>query len=195
MLIFRELVQLNPDVPWEKVHIYWVDERCVAPDDSESNFGNAYTSLLEPLKIPETSYHRMRGEADPVHEAERYSNLILGSVSPDMTFPVFDLVLLGIGQDGHVASIFPYQIEKWEEETLCTVGIHPDTGQARISFTGHLINAARKVLFIAAGREKALTVKEVVSQTGNYKSYPASLVSPSSGDLEWYIDEDAASLL
>ncbi|MFC2089803.1 6-phosphogluconolactonase [Bacteroidota bacterium] len=195
LLLYREMVILNPNIDWKKMRFFWVDDRCVPADHPESNFGNAYLALLEPLKIPETSYYRIQGEKVPEEEAERYGDLIQDLVSPEMSFPVFDLILLGIGSDGHVASIFPHQIEKWNEESLCTVGTHPDSGQQRVSFTGHLINAAGKVIILATGKNKAGIIEEVVSRKGNYEHYPASLVNPVNSDLEWYLDRDAASQL
>jgi 6-phosphogluconolactonase len=194
-LFFRAMVQLKPPVDWEKVRFYWVDDRCVPPDHPESNFGTAYRAFLEPLQIPESAWFRIRGEDDPPTEAKRYSELIMNQVSPELTFPVFDLVFLGMGADGHTASIFPHQSELWNEEKLCTVGTHPETGQQRVTFTGHLINAAARVAFLVTGQGKAGVVKEVVTRTGNFAGYPAALVDPHHGELEWYLDEAAASEL
>lgn len=194
-IFFQEVVKLKPAINWENVLFFWVDERCVPPDHPESNFGVAYREFLLPLGIPQSSYYRILGENDPEEEAKRYSNLILDSVSPEMTFPVFHWVFLGMGTDGHTASIFPNQINLWNKETLCTVGIHPETGQKRISFTGHLINAATRVLFLVTGEEKQPVVESIIQSSGKYKDYPASLVSPHQGDIEWYLDADAAGKL
>ena len=194
-LLFREIVAINPEIDWNKVHFFWVDERCVPPDHSESNFGVAHKELLSPLHIPDSSVFRVRGEDEPQKEAARYSDLILDRISPDMTFPVFDLVLLGMGSDGHTASIFPHEMEKWNEEKICTVATHPDSGQQRITFTGHLINAARKVLFMVTGEEKSTIAAKVIQRNSNFEEYPASLVMPHHGELEWYLDRDAAALL
>lgn len=194
-LFFRAMVQLNPPVDWNKVRFYWVDDRCVPPDHPESNFGAAYNAFLEPLQVPESSWFRIRGEEDPLQEAKRYGELILDQVAPELTFPVFDMVFLGMGADGHTASIFPHQADLWNEEQLCTVGKHPETGQQRVSFTGHLINAAARVAFLVTGQEKAGVVQEVVTRTGNFAAYPAALVDPHHGELEWYLDEAAAGAL
>jgi 6-phosphogluconolactonase len=194
-LFFRAMVRLNPQIDWNKVRFFWVDERCVPPNHPESNFGTAYREFLEPLRIPENNYFRIRGEDDPGQEAKRYGELILDQVAPELTFPVFDLVFLGMGADGHTASIFPHQASLWNEEQLCTVGTHPDSGQQRVTFTGHLINAAAWVAFLVTGQEKAGLVKEVVTRTGSFAGYPASLVDPHHGELEWYLDEAAASAL
>ncbi len=189
------MVRLNPPINWDQVIFFWVDERCLPPDHPESNFGTAYREFLEPLNIPESSYFRIRGEDDPEEEAKRYSELILDLVSPDMTFPVFNCILLGMGGDGHTASIFPDQIGLWNIEKLCTVGVHPSSGQKRITFTGHLVNAATRVLFLVTGKEKQAVLGSVIKREGNYHEYPASLVAPHQGEVEWYLDKDAAGEL
>ncbi|MEX2370510.1 MAG: 6-phosphogluconolactonase [Bacteroidales bacterium] len=194
-LFFKALTRLKSNINWEKVRIYWVDERCVPPVHSESNFASAHRELLEPLSIPDTSWFRVRGEDDPEVEAKRYSDLILDNVSPGMTFPVFDLIFLGMGADGHTASIFPGQANLWNLDRLCAVGIHPVSEQKRVTFTGHLINAASRVIFLVTGTEKAEIAGKIISSTGNYRDYPASLVEPHHGTLEWYLDADAAGPL
>jgi len=194
-LFFRAMTSLRPDIDWVKVRFFWVDERCVPPDHPESNFGTAYKHFLGPLGIPGSSYFRIMGENEPEKEAKRYNDLILDHVSPEMTFPVFDLILLGIGSDGHTASIFPHEVDLWNADSLCTVGTHPESGQKRVTFTGQLINAAASVLFLVTGDEKSEIVNKVITRTGNYPDYPASLVAPNRGKLEWYMDKDAASRL
>jgi 6-phosphogluconolactonase len=194
-MFFQAMTALHPNIAWDRIRFYWVDERCVPPDHPESNFGAAYNSFLQPLGIPESSYFRIRGEDKPEKEAERYGELILDQVSPDMTFPVFDLIFLGMGADGHTASIFPHETGLWITDSLCTVGTHPTSGQKRVTFTGHLINAASRVLFLVTGEEKAEIAKKVITKTGNYLDYPASLAAPSKGALEWYMDKAASSLI
>ena len=194
-LFFKVITALRPEIDWGRVRFYWVDDRCVPPEHPESNFGTAYQAFLQPLGIPESSYFRIRGEDDPQKEAERYGELILDQVSPDMIFPLFDLIFLGMGADGHTASIFPYEADLWNADSLCTVGTHPESGQKRVTFTGRLINAAARVLFLVTGEEKAEVAKKVITRTENFQDYPASLVAPKRGALEWYMDKAAASLL
>jgi 6-phosphogluconolactonase len=191
-LLFRATRELQPVLNWDHVHFFWVDERCVPPDHPESNFGEAYREFLLPLGIPESSYHRIRGENDPEAEARRYAEEIMDIVSPEMDFPEFNRVLLGMGADGHTASIFPGQMHLWNSESLCTVGVHPQSGQKRVTFTGHLINAAKRVDFMVSGKQKNNAVKSVLESSGDYKHYPASLVAPHHGELTWYLDEEAA---
>jgi 6-phosphogluconolactonase len=108
-------------------------------------------------------------------------------------FPVFDWIWLGMGEDGHTASIFPNQIELWKSDQPCVVTEHPATGQKRISITGGVINAAHRVAFLVSGRSKSSVVNEIVMKEGRYLEYPAFYVAPDSGNLEWYLDMDATS--
>ncbi|MFT6797290.1 MAG: 6-phosphogluconolactonase, partial [Maribacter sp.] len=109
--------------------------------------------------------------------------------------PQFDLVLLGMGDDGHTASIFPHEMELWNAEDHCVVATHPDSGQKRVSINGKVINKAKEVIFLVTGDTKAKKVKEIQQEEGDYKKYPASWVQPESGKLTWFMDEAAAALL
>jgi 6-phosphogluconolactonase len=151
--------------------------------------------LLDSLALNEDQIHRIRGEEDPRREAERYGKMLLSQLPIENEFPVFDWVLLGLGTDGHTASIFPHQIELWTAGSPCITSSHPVTGQRRISISGGVINVARRVSFIASGKEKADVIREIFSKEGRYKGYPASYVQPLSGNLEWYLDQDATRLL
>lgn len=192
IFFFRAVVHLKPLIDWSRVQIYWVDERCVPPDHKESNYGVAAAEFLYPLNIPESSVFRMKGEEIPEKEAERYAKLIKDNLTTGEFSPVFDLVYLGIGGDGHTASIFPDQINLWDSRKLCTVGIHPDTGQRRVTFTGELINSASRIIFMVTGEEKKEVLHQIISKSDNCSEYPAALVNPRNGVLEWYLDEEAA---
>ena len=191
-LLFRELAEMKPDIDWNKVRIFWVDERCVPPDHPESNFRVARETLLDPLGIPESSWFRMRGEDIPEEEAARYARLIEDTLPLEKGIPVFDRIFLGMGSDGHTASIFPHQSELWDEQALCTVGTHPDSGQQRVTLSGKVINAARRVTFMITGAEKYDVLRQVMNSDGDFAKYPASRVNPGNGVLEWYLDKDAA---
>ncbi|WP_394750621.1 6-phosphogluconolactonase [Spongiimicrobium salis] len=177
---------------WSKVHLYWGDERCVLPTDDESNYKMTLTHLLSKIKIPEANIHRVFGEKDPKEEAVRYGKLLQDSLPSVHSIPQFDLVILGMGDDGHTASIFPHEIELWHSEEFCEVAVHPDSGQKRISLTGKIINNAKKVSFLVTGGGKAEKVREILNAQGDYTQYPATLVAPTSGDLVWFLDADAA---
>jgi len=191
-IVFDELAaNFIEDIDWGHVHLYWGDERCVDPTDGQSNYRMTVEHLISKIAIPEENIHRMKGENDPEYEARRYS-AILDEVLPKVHgVPQFDLVILGMGDDGHTASIFPYQIDLWHSDKNCEVAVHPDSGQQRISITGGIINNADTVAFLVTGENKAEKFNEIQNQTGNYKNYPASLVNPTSGRLLWFLDEAA----
>ena len=182
-------------IPWELVHLYWGDERCVPPTDEQSNFKMTKDHLLSKINIPEKNVHRIRGEADPQEEANDYGETISKNLPSEKGIPKFDLVILGMGDDGHTASIFPHQIGLWNSQDLCEVAMHPESGQQRITITGKLINNAGLVVFLVTGSNKADKVREIINLEGDYKNYPAALVNPESGRLIWYLDKDAATLL
>ena len=139
--------------------------------------------------------HRIRGEDEPASEATRYGQLLMDRLPTEHGVPVFDWVWLGLGEDGHTASIFPHQISLWNAAEPCVVATHPDSGQKRITVTGNLINAAKRVSFIVSGKNKSQIVNEIVMKEGCYMEYPAFYVSPTSGNLEWFMDQDATNWL
>lgn len=193
--IFRQLAGQTRKEEWSHVSLFWGDERCVPPGHSESNYGNARETLLDPLDLDNDLIHRIRGEEEPGGEAERYGKELLKYLPGENGFPVFDWIWLGLGTDGHTASIFPHEIELWTSGSPCVVGHHPVSAQPRISLTGGVLNAARRVTFICSGDEKAGVIREIFMKEGKYHEYPAFYVDPVSGNLEWYMDQKAAKLL
>lgn len=180
------------DLPWDSLEFYWGDERCVAPDHPESNYGMTSERLLKPLGIDEQQVHRMRGEDPPAQEAERYTSLLRQKLPLVEGIPQFDLVILGLGTDGHTASIFPHEMELWDADSDCVVATHPDSGQQRISLSGRVINNAKKVVFLVTGESKADRVDEILNQHAVATDYPASRVAPENGELIWMLDQAAA---
>ena len=193
LAIFRQLASVNLAEEWEHVHLYWGDERCVHSSDRESNYGKAKEFLLDPLDFPEERVHRIIGEADPDLEAERYGKLLMENLPIKNGYPVFDWIWLGLGEDGHTVSIFPDQIGMWNSKRKCVVAMHPETGQKRVTITGGVINAAKRVAFLVAGKSKSKVVNEIVMKEGAYLDYPAFYVAPQSGSVEWYLDMKATS--
>lgn len=182
-------------ISWEKLLVFWGDERCVPPDDRESNYRMAYESLLQNVPIPDANVFRIRGEYDPAGEARQYSELV-GSMVPEYRgLPQFDLLLLGLGDDGHIASIFPDRPDLFTSGQLFEVAVRPDKNQKRITATGRLINNSSKVYFIVTGKGKASIVSQVLEGKSGSEFYPASRVMPVSGHLVWMLDTGAASLL
>ncbi|MCK0162213.1 6-phosphogluconolactonase [Allomuricauda sp. F6463D] len=195
-IVFDVLAEKFSDkVDWNKVHFYWGDERCVPPNDDESNYKMTVEHLFSKIEVPKNNINRIMGEKDPNGEAMRYANLLEIDTDSVEGVPQFDLVILGMGNDGHTASIFPHEIELWNSEDHCVVATHPESGQKRVSINGKVINTAKEVAFLVTGASKAEKVEAVIEQTNGYKKYPASLVNPSSGNLVWFLDEEAASRL
>ncbi len=177
------------DLEWNKTQIFFTDERCVGPEDSASNFRMAHEALLQRVYMkPEKYVHRIKGELGPDKAAEDYEaelKKIFGRGTP-----CFDLVLLGIGSDGHTASLFP-GTQAVTETGRNVVGV-PEHEIKRVSITLPVINNARNIMFMATGTAKAEVIAEVLEE-GNPKSLPAGLVSPREGRLIWLLDTRAAS--
>ncbi|MCI0481507.1 MAG: 6-phosphogluconolactonase [Candidatus Dadabacteria bacterium] len=183
-------------LPWDKVVFFWGDERCVPPDNDESNFKMTNLSLLSHIKIPEANIRRVLGENLPDEEAIRYAKEIRDNIPPGgKGFPRFDWILLGMGEDGHTASLFPGAPTLKEREKICVVATHPQTGQKRVSITFPVIDNADRVSFLVAGSDKAPVLKEILNKGSKPLPYPASMVHPADGVLEWYVDNAAAPWL
>jgi 6-phosphogluconolactonase len=182
-------------VSWQHVHFFWGDERCVQPDDAESNYGMAWRKLLGNIEIPSANIHRIKGENDPEAEAVRYSEEIFSFTRKRNGIPVFDLVLLGLGEDGHTASIFPGHIGMFKSDKICEVTFHPVTSQKRITLTGRVINNADSVTFLVTGINKGEIVKKIFKKNPSSINYPASNVVPVYGRLYWFLDKEAGRLL
>ncbi|MDP4292329.1 MAG: 6-phosphogluconolactonase [Bacteroidota bacterium] len=191
-----ESVSLNDTglVDWNKIKFFWGDERCVPPDDPDSNYLMARQCLFEQLNIPGGNIFRIQGEEEPEKEAVRYSRIISENVRVEDHLPRFDLILLGLGEDGHTASIFPDNTEMFNSTRFCEVATHPKSGQQRITLTGPVINNAKDIVFIVTGSAKSRIVAEIIHDNGK-AGFPASLVKPVKGKLTWLLDEEAAKLL
>jgi 6-phosphogluconolactonase len=180
----------------KKVHFYWGDERCVPPDNHQSNFGMVQEVFFSRLALEAKQIHRMRGEAEPRQEALRYGLELTESVPVnDMHIPVFDHILLGLGSDGHTASIFPGSPVLKIRDEICAAACHPETGQNRLSLTLAVINRARRITFIITGADKQEIVADIFSQHRQTDQYPAALVQPETGHLSLYLDAAAADKL
>ena len=192
-LLFSILAERHADSAlWPKVNFWWVDERMVSPDDQESNFGVANKLLFSKIKLSEENIHRIKGENNPEAEALSYSKQIQEKLKQRNGWPIFDLILLGIGDDGHTASIFPDQMNLLNSNQICEVAVHPQTGQKRVTLTGKAINQAEKVCFLVTGSNKAEVIAEIWESSETSKLLPASHIRSISGNLSWYIDEAAS---
>lgn len=188
-------LKAEDEVDWNRVHLYWGDERCVPPEDEESNYRMTVTHLLSKIQIPPNNIHRIHGEADPAEEAKRYSEVLERQLPEVNKLPQFDLVILGMGDDGHAASIFPDEISLWDNLENCVVATHPSSGQKRISITGKLINNAKQVALLVTGTAKADKLFQIFRKKGEYRLYPASLVRGAADNTMWFADTAAAQQL
>jgi 6-phosphogluconolactonase len=180
-------------VDWSRVVFWFGDERCVAPDDPQSNYRMNRETLLDPLGIDPKRVHRMRGESDPAAAAADYDAVLqlqLGGENPRL-----DLILLGMGPDGHTASLFPGTITAIDKDKRCIAHFVPQLGAWRITLTPRTINAARNVAITAGGAEKADALHGVLDGPRQTDVYPSQLVNPKHGELRWFVDEAAAAKL
>ncbi len=181
-------------VPWHVVHLFWGDERCVPPDDPESNYGMVRNVLLQRVPIPATNVHPIHGEIDPGQAAAEYEALLRESFGTDSNkVPRFDLVLLGLGVDGHTASLFP-GTSVLEETKRLAIALYVEKLNAhRISLTLPVINRAAVVVFLVAGQGKRSIVASVPGDSGEKAELPAQRVRPTDGKLIWLLDAPAAA--
>lgn len=177
-------------VPWDKVHIYFGDERCVPPDDPESNFKMVHDAMLARINIPEANIHRMKGEIDPEEAAADYERDLIESfgLQPG-ELPIFDLILLGIGPDGHTASLFPESHAICETKRLVVATYVEKLDSTRLTLTPPVLKSARKVLFLIAGSEKAAALKHVLESDYQPGHYPAQLLRKAEGEVVWLVDK------
>lgn len=180
------------DLHWKKLHCYWGDERCVPPNHEDSNYLMTRKHLFDHIDLPQSNIHRILGEDNPSEEAENYGNLLTDQLTMVNELPQFDLIMLGMGEDGHTASIFPHQMELLKTDKICAVANHPTSGQKRITLTGQVINNAKEVAFLVTGAGKREKVKSILDLSAESKQYPAAHVRPTAGVVGWWLDEAAA---
>lgn len=178
-------------IVWQNLHFWWGDERCVAADDPESNYGEANALLFSQVAIPAQNIHRIRGEADPHTEAERFAAEMLQYMTAENGTPVFDWILLGVGADGHTASLFP-DVTDYHDPHLSVVATHPQSGQLRVSKTAKVLQAAKRISYLVLGAGKADIVHEIHTTPAEDLPYPAAKIQSITGETEWFLDLDAA---
>ncbi|RSD31509.1 6-phosphogluconolactonase [Vibrio pectenicida] len=178
-------------IQWQNLHFWWGDERCVTPDDEQSNYGEANTLLFSQVDIPAENVHRIRGEEKPEQEVERFAREMKEVIPTDNGTPVFDWILLGVGADGHTASLFPGQTN-YEEQKLSVLASHPESGQIRVSKTAKVLQAAKRISYLVLGAGKVEIVQEIHTTPATELPYPAAKIQSQTGETEWYLDSDAA---
>lgn len=177
---------------WSTIHFFWGDERCVPPNHDDSNYKMTYDLLLQHIPENYRNVYRIMGENEPMEEVTRYAKVIEEVVEKVSGLPQFDIMILGMGEDGHTASIFPNQMELLNTDSICAMARHPESGQIRVSLTGNVINHAKEIVFLVTGAGKAEKIEEIFGKKGMYLNYPAAHIH---GNVNWYLDEAAADKL
>jgi 6-phosphogluconolactonase len=182
-------------IEWDKIHFFWGDERCVPPDHPDSNYRMASEALLSHIPIAPDHVHRMRGEdPDPARAAASYEGEIR-AVFGAVDLPMFDLVLLGLGPDGHTLSLFPGSAALGADQALVVANWVEKFKIWRITMTAHLVNHAASILFQVEGEDKAPPLREVLYGAYDPGKYPAQLIRPADGECYWFLDQRAAALI
>jgi len=177
-------------IPWRSIHLYWADERCVPPDHAESNYGAAFAQFIKYVPLPRENVHRIPGEESPERACRLYAEMLRQHLPRGGDgAPQLDWVVLGIGEDGHTASLFPGQ--PLDGDAPCLLTRHPETGQPRVSLTLSVLNAAQRVTVCVTGENKAEVVAAILNKTS--PQLPAAQVA--GPHVEWWLDRDAASRL
>jgi len=183
-------------MPWDRLSLYWVDERTVPPDHPDSNYRMAREAMLSHVPLPAEQIHRMEGELDPEAAAARYESELRNNFRLEgAESPRFDLLQLGMGPDGHTASLFPHTAAIHEMSRLVAANHVPQLDTWRITLTWPVINHASSVFFLIAGEDKAERVREVFMGPRDPERLPSQLIWPSSGILTLFLDKAAAALL
>jgi len=189
--------ELWPGISWEHVHLFQVDERCVPPDDPESNYRMIREALLRHIPVPEANFHRLAAELEDREGASRlYAAELDRILAPEKgSIPRLDLVLLGMGLDGHTASLFPGSSALREQSAWVCPNFVEKFKAHRLTLTFPVLNAAARILFLVAGSDKAETLRQVLEGPRRPEELPAQYVQPANGQVEWYADQNAARLL
>ncbi len=178
---------------WTRIHLFWGDERCVPPDHPESNFRMVHETLLGKISMPPENIHRIAAENEPAAAAAAYESELKNFFGvANGTWPAFDLILLGLGEDGHTASLFPRTTVLDEVEHFVAAIYVAKLQSYRLTLTLPVINAAAQVTFLVSGTSKAKILREILGSSGASFDYPVAKVRPSAGQLTWMFDADAA---
>ena len=193
--VYRQLASISPKhhVDWSRVHLFFSDERAVPAKDPQSNFGMIDRELISQIKIPKENIHRIKGELDPQKAATEYQKDLRATLRGKGNR--LDLVLLGLGADGHTASLFPGAVDVGKRGALVAPVEVNGTHGSRVTLTLRCINNARTIVFLVTGSKKSSIVQRVLHAKNPTKDLPASFVSPNDGSLLWVLDEEAGASL
>ena len=183
-------------IPWDKLQLFWVDERCVPPTDKDSNYGMTKAAFLDAVPIKSENVFRMEGELNPEEAAARYESAIRNTMRLEgAELPTFDLVALGMGDDGHTASLFPHTEGLHELGRIVIANHVPQKDTWRLTLTWPVINQARNVIFMIQGADKAEVLAKVFLGDYDPETYPSQLIRPATGKLTVVLDKAAAAKL
>jgi 6-phosphogluconolactonase len=197
--LYRLLAQpvYRDSIPWTSILFFWCDERCVPPDHPESNYGQAKDILLNHVPIRPENIHRMRGELTPQDAVSDYVNVLAKHGEDRQPWPTLDWVLLGMGAEGHTASLFPGQINL-EEKTSPVIAVtanYEGRPANRVTLTPMVFNTSRNVIFLVTGENKAPVLSSVLNGPHNPLTFPAQRIKPANGTITWWVDTLAAKLI
>jgi len=187
--------QFQNKVNWSRVHFFWGDERCVPVDDAGNSYGQTKKVLFDKINIPDENIHRILSELEPDSAARDYARTLAVFAEPPLAWPRFDLTLLGMGDDGHTASLFPNSPVEADSPTLAVTANYQGRPANRVTLTQKVLNSSRNVLFLVTGKSKAVTLSRVLSDEYIPAELPAQRIAPDDGNLIWLVDVEASSLL
>ena len=195
-LLFQTLAKTpyKKGIQWQNLHFWWGDDRMVEPSNAESNYGEVQRLLFNHIAIPAANIHRIYGELPPQQALERFKCDLQQVENKQNGMPVFDWIILGMGADGHTASLFPKETD-FDDPHWAIIARHPQSGQYRVSKTAALIENAKRVTYLVTGAAKAEILKEIDTTPAEDLPYPAARIKAKYGITEWYLDQDAAQLL
>jgi 6-phosphogluconolactonase len=183
-------------LPWPQTHVFWGDERLVPPDDPGSNYGQAAASFLHHVPIPPANIHRVLGEVDAATAVTDYTKQLHQIAEPGRAWPHFDIAVMGLGSDGHTASLFPGPIPAAASQPVIAVTANYDGRPAqRITLTPLVFNDARHVLFLVMGEGKATAVQSTLHAPHHPEKWPAQRIAPHNGQTTWFLDKTASQQL
>jgi len=189
--------QYRNSVPWSSVHFLWGDERCVPPEDPESNYRHAYDNFLKDIPVNPEKIHRIKGEFNPQEAALDYTHVLAGFAEADHPWPIFDIALMGMGEDGHTASLFPGMFNPGEKKypVIQVNATYQNRPASRVTLTPLVFNTSRNVMFLVVGDAKAETLQKALSDKNDLKNIPVQRIQPSTGNIIWHVDSAAGKYL
>lgn len=197
--VYKVLAQTKyaDKVPWNSIHFFWGDERCVPPEDPESNFRNAYDHFLNDLPVDPKKIHRIKGELNPHEAALEYAEVLSKFSEADHPWPIFDVAVMGMGEDGHTASLFPgiFNPREQSDAVVQVSAAYQDRPVNRVTLTPMVFNTSRNVIFLVVGEAKAEMLQKVIMGKKDLLNIPVQRIRPVKGNLTWHIDSAAAKFL